>query len=106
VLDQKAASFCWRVARHARKRFTKHEILTTALIGGGVDAVVSSLVSGCRHLNWEPHFMFSNFGELDPLLQFLTIATLVAFLSIVGFKIRRYLQKRRTRSRSKIWTIY
>jgi hypothetical protein len=50
--------------------------------------------------------MFSNFGELDPMLQFLTIGTLVAFLSIVGFKIRRYLQKRRTRSRAKIWTSY
>jgi hypothetical protein len=50
--------------------------------------------------------MLCVFVDLDPMLQLLAIAAVVAFLSIAGVKIWHYLQKRRTRSRSKIWTIY
>ena len=46
------------------------------------------------------------FPQLDPLLQALAIFALIAFVLIVGFRLWRYLQKRRMRKRADLWLHY
>lgn len=72
----------------------------------GFEREICGLLPHGRRFTIRDPTMFSNFGDLDPLLQVVAIVALIAFLMIIGFKLWRYLQKRRTRSRSKIWTVY
>jgi hypothetical protein len=50
--------------------------------------------------------MLGTFRELGLPLQIVAVVALIAFVSIAGFKLWQYLQKRRTRSRWKNWMIY
>jgi hypothetical protein len=48
----------------------------------------------------------TGFEALDPLLQLLTVVVLSAIVALGGFKLWRYVLKRRLRSRSRVWVIY
>jgi hypothetical protein len=46
------------------------------------------------------------FAQLDPLFQALAVIALIAFVLIAGFRLWRYVQKRRMRKRADLWVHY
>lgn len=48
--------------------------------------------------------MFDNLADFDPMLQIAAVLAVITFVSIAGYKIWRYLQRRRRDGRSrKTW---